>query len=108
MSNTGFENGMAAELIIAPEAQQDVDEAYSWYEDRRPGVGEEFLGCVDGCLQAICRMPELYAKVHEEYRRALVRRFPYAIFYESVGGKVFVYSIFHTSRDPKKWRSRLV
>ena len=30
---------MAAELIIAPEAQQDVDEAYSWYEDRRPGLG---------------------------------------------------------------------
>jgi hypothetical protein len=38
---------MAAELIIAPEAQQDVDEAYSWYEDRRPGLGEEFLDCVD-------------------------------------------------------------
>ena len=36
---------MAAELIIAPEAQQDVDEAYNWYEDRRHGLGEEFLGC---------------------------------------------------------------
>src|SRR4030043_1795322 len=79
---------MAAELIIAPEAQQDVDEAYSWYEDRRTGLGEEFLGCVDACIQAICRMPELYPKVHEEYRRALVRRFPYAIFYEFTGGKL--------------------
>ena len=56
---------MAAELIIAPEAQQDVDEAYRWYEDRRSGLGEEFLGCVDACIQAICRMPELHAKVHE-------------------------------------------
>lgn len=98
---------MAAELLIAPEAQQDVDEAYSWYEDRRPGLGEEFLGCVDAGIQAISRMPELYAKVHEEYRRALVRRFPYAIFYEYTGGKVIVYSIFHTSRDPNKWRNRL-
>ena len=99
---------MAAELIIAPEAQQDVDGAYCWYEDRRPGLGEEFLGCVDACLQAVCRMPELHAKVHEEYRRALVRRFPYVIFYEYAGGKVTDYSIFHTSRDPKKWRNRLV
>jgi plasmid stabilization system protein ParE len=99
---------MAAKLIIAPEAQQDVDGAYSWYEDRRFGLGEEFLVCVDACIEAICRMPELYAKVHEEYRRALVRRFPYAIFYEYVGGGVTVYSIFHTSRNPKKWRSRLV
>jgi plasmid stabilization system protein ParE len=98
---------MAAELVIAPEAQQDVDEAYSWYEDRRPGLGEEFLGCVEACIQAIFRMPELYAKVHEEYRRALVRRFPYAVFYEYTGEKVIVYSIFHTSQDPKKWRNRL-
>lgn len=99
---------MAAELVFAPEVQQDVDEAYSWYEDRRPGLGEDFLSCVDASIQAICRMPELYTKVHEEYRRALVRRFPYAIFYEYAGGKVFIYSIFHTSRDPKKWRSRFV
>ena len=98
---------MAAELIIAPEAQQDVDAAYSWYEDRRPGLGEEFLGCADACIQAIRRMHKLYAKVHEEYRRALVRRFPYAIFYEYTDGKVIVYSIFHVSRNPKKWRSRL-
>ena len=99
---------MAAELIIASEAQQDVDEAYCWYEDRRPGLGEEFLGCVDVCTQAICRVPELHAKVHEGYRRALLRRFPYAIFYEYAGGKVTVYSIFHTTRDPKKWRNRLL
>lgn len=99
---------MVAELIIAPEAQQDVDDAYSWYEERRPGLGEEFLGCVDAFIQKVSRMPELYAKVHEEYRRALVRRFPYAIFYEYTGGKVVVYSIFHTSRNPKKWRNRLV
>jgi plasmid stabilization system protein ParE len=97
---------MAAELIIALEAQQDVADAYSWYEDRRSGLGEEFLGCVDACIQAICRMPELHAKVHEEYRRALVRRFPYTIFYEYTGGKVIVYSIFHASRDPKKWCNR--
>ena len=99
---------MAAELIIAPEAQQDVDEAYYWYEDRRLGLGEEFLGCTEACIQAICRMPELHNRIHEEYRRALVRRFPYAVFYEYTGGVVTVYSIFHTSQDPKKWHNRLI
>jgi plasmid stabilization system protein ParE len=98
---------MAAELIIAPEAQLDLEAAYSWYEDRRPGLGEEFLSCVDACIQKICRMPELYEKAHEEYRRALVRRFPYAIFYEYTAGIITVYSIFHGSRDPEKWRNRL-
>lgn len=44
-----------------------------------PGLGEESLTCVDACIQVICRHPELYAKVYEDYRRALVRRFPYAV-----------------------------
>ncbi len=34
---------MAAKLIIAPEAEQDLGEAYAWYEYRRAGLGEEFL-----------------------------------------------------------------
>ena len=46
---------MAAELLIAPEAAQDIDEAYGWYECQRAGLGEEFLHCVDACVQAICR-----------------------------------------------------
>ena len=101
---------MAVELVIASEAAQDIDEAYGWYEGRRTGLGEEFLSCVDGCIQAICRLPEMHAKVHKEYRRALVRRFPYVVFYEYVPGPpgtVTVYCVFHTSRDPRKWRQRL-
>jgi len=98
---------MAAELVIAPEAEQDIAEAYGWHEDRRPGLGEEFLSCVDACVQAICRMPELHAQVHEDYRRALLRRFPYAVFYEYAAGTVTVYCVFHNSRDPTKWRKRL-
>ncbi len=98
---------MVAELIIAPEAQQDFNEAYCWYEDRRFGLGEEFLDCVEVCIQAICRNPELHVRVHEEYRRALVRRFPYAVFYEHTKGIVTVYCVVHTSRDANKWRRRL-
>jgi len=98
---------MTADLIIAPEVEFDVSEAYHWYEDRRTGLGEEFLSCVDACVQRIRRTPETHAKVHEEYRRALVRRFPYAVFYEYVDGAVTVYCVFHTSRDPQKWRRRL-
>ncbi|MEW6360033.1 MAG: type II toxin-antitoxin system RelE/ParE family toxin [Planctomycetota bacterium] len=98
---------MAAELVIAPEAVQDISEAYEWYENCRRGLGEEFLSCVEASIQRICRTPELHAKVHEEYRRVLVRRFPYAIFYEYTGGTVTAYCVFHTSRNPDKWRERL-
>ena len=98
---------MVARLIIAPEADVDLDEAYAWYEERRAGLGEQFLGAVDACFQGIRRMPVMHPEVHEQYRRALVRRFPYAIFYEYEQGAVTVYCVFHTSRDPQKWRQRL-
>ena len=48
----------------------------------------------------------MYSTVYENYRRAIVRRFPYVIFYEVVDRTVMVYAVFHCSQDPDKWRSR--
>ena len=67
---------MAAELITAPEAEDDITDAYAWYESRRPGLGEEFLSCVDACMEAIRRTPQMYALAHESYRRGLCAAFP--------------------------------
>jgi len=44
---------MAAECSLTPDAAQDVDEAYAWYENQRAGLGEEFLGCLDVCIERI-------------------------------------------------------
>ncbi len=98
---------MADDLILAPEARQDLEEAYAWYERRQLGLGEVFLSRVDACLQAILRRPEMLSPVLKDYRRALVRRLPCAVFHEYSDGVVTVYGVFHTSRDPKKWRRRL-
>ena len=98
---------MAAELILSPEAEEDIAEAYAWYEVRRAGLGEELLSCVDALLEAICRTPAMCPVIHETYRRGLVRRFPYGVFYETGQNTVTVYAVFHTSRDPQKWRQRL-
>lgn len=98
---------MDAKLIIVPEVEQDLVEAFAWYESRRDGLGREFLSCVEACIAAISRMPEMYGIVQEAYRRALVRRFPFAVFYEYSAGTVTVYGVFHTARDPSRWRQRL-
>lgn len=63
---------MGAELVIAPEAEQDLDEAYLWYERQRVGLGEEFLTSVDACIEFICQFPESGQIVHKEFRRPLV------------------------------------
>ena len=61
---------MAAKAVVAPEAERDIAEAYVWYESRRIGLGEEFLGSVDAVIERICRQPLIHAVVHEAYRRS--------------------------------------
>jgi plasmid stabilization system protein ParE len=87
---------MAAELVFAPEAELDIAEAYAWYEARRVGLGEDFLSSVDACMESIRRQPDMFSLIHEGYRRGVIRRFPYAVFYEHAETAVTVYSVFHT------------
>ena len=100
---------MSEPPILLPEAKADVADAYAWYEDQSLGLGIEFLRCVEVTLLSIQRTPLIYLIVHESYRRALVRRFPFAVFFEVDGkrNRCVVYSVFHCSQHPDKWRTRL-
>jgi len=49
--------------------------------------------------------PEMYPAAIDEFRRAPIRRFPFEIFYEATVDTI--YSVFHWSQDPQKWRKRL-
>jgi len=98
---------VAVRVVAAPAAEQDVADACAWYEGRRMGLGEEFLGCLDACIEAIRRSPKTHATVFRGFRRALLRRFPYAVFYEYDSGVVTVFGVFHTSRHPMRWMRRV-
>ena len=94
-------------LLIRPEAEADLDEARRWYGQRRVGLNDDFLLCVEDAIGRICRNPYHFGVVHQDIRRTLVRRFPYGIFYRAVEQQVIVLGVFHGSRDPKSWRSRV-
>ena len=98
---------MGVEVRLTANAEQDLAEAYAWYEDRRIGLGEDFLSRVEAALAAIGRQPEKDRVVFDAFRRALVRRFPFAIYYEFTGDAVIVFGVIHVARDPEKWRHRL-
>src|SRR2546425_8645542 len=57
------------------------------------------------CIASIRRNPEASQLVDPTVRRALLRRFPYAVFYEVGAVEVVVYAVFHCARDPRVWRS---
>ena len=97
---------MIRELIVRPEAEAELAEASSWYEERFPGLGAEFLLCMDAAFIAIVRNPEMYPIVSKDIRRALVRRFPYAVFFVLEEMRVVVLAVFHGKRDPQTWQNR--
>ena len=65
-------------LVFRPAVRDELDEAYRWYESQRPGLGDEFLDCIDEMLNRVSVMPEAYPVVYRDVRRAVVQRFPYA------------------------------
>lgn len=93
-------------VIISTEAEADLTQAYTWYEKQVEGLGGEFLLCVDACIQNIARSPRIYQKVHKNIRRALIRRFPYGIFFIEQPDHIRIIAVFHASRDPLTWQSR--
>lgn len=98
---------MIRNIILLPDAIEDVKGAYDWYESQSSGLGKEFLRSVDACLSLAKRNPEINALIYKTFRRALVRHFPFAIFYEIEGDGLVVYSVFHCAQDPKRWKKRL-
>jgi plasmid stabilization system protein ParE len=98
---------MAAKLLFTSETNQDLDEAFEWYERRRLGLGEEFLIEVADCIDSVCANPEMRPKVVDEYRQAIVHRFPYSVIYGYEGESVTVYAVVHNARNPREWRRRI-
>jgi plasmid stabilization system protein ParE len=93
-------------LLVRAAAAADFEEAYLWYQRQRAGLGEEFLAAVDAILCNIVTHPTTYPVIHREARRALLRRFPYAIFYRVYGETIIVIACMHGRRDPIHWKGR--
>lgn len=97
---------MTLEVHVGHEAEDEFRTAFLWYESKRAGLGDEFLLCVEALFDTIARHPMRYRIVHEDIRKALVRRFPYAVFYVPEPERIQVIAIFHGSRDPRRWTVR--
>ena len=65
---------MANTLSIAPRAESDLKEAFSWYEARSAGLGHEFFRCVDARLNLIARAPQLFRRRDSLHRLAKTDR----------------------------------
>ncbi len=95
-----------ARLEVRPEAELDALEAMLWYEGERVGLGGEFLQALRATFVRIEEGPLQFPIVSRSFRRAIVHRFPFGVFFTFEDERATVMSITHLHRDPKQWQRR--
>ena len=87
-------------------ARIEYDEAASWYERQRQGLGNDFVSEIERALRQACELPQRFPKMLGDVQCVRVRRFPYSIFFRIRSERLIVLAVFHARRDPSVWRER--
>jgi toxin ParE1/3/4 len=83
-------------------AKIELEQAFEWYESQRRGLGFEFLDCIEVSIKTIQSFPQMYPVVYNNFRRNVVRRFPFSIFYTIEKHEIIIHAIFDTRQHPSK------
>jgi toxin ParE1/3/4 len=95
-------------VILRPEARQDLGKAKAWYRKISPELANDFVRRIDVAIALACERPLAFPIVHRTFRRVLLDRFPYALFYHPGKNQIVVVAILHQARDPEIIASRRV
>ena len=103
---------MIKPIRTEPEAEQELLEAACWYEQRRPGLGLEFLAAIRAAVELIQHDPAGGSRVpgvkdEVPARRIVLRRFPYAVVFLELETEVRILAFAHARRRPGYWSGRL-
>jgi len=93
-------------IIFRPLARMELDEAVDWYEKRQEGLGWELKETVERMLARVVASPEQSRQVRGGTRRAVLRRFPYTVYFLSEPQAIIVVAVFHGKRDPRHLEGR--
>ena len=93
-------------LVFRLQARSEIANAASWYEGQSVGLGADFLRAIDVTISSIRHNPEQYQRVRGRIRRAVLRRFPYSVFYVLTEDEIVVVGCMHGRRNPKRWQDR--
>ncbi|MDO9049263.1 MAG: type II toxin-antitoxin system RelE/ParE family toxin [Methylobacter sp.] len=88
-------------------AQDELDEAFNWYEAQQVNLGVQFLTEFDAAIRRIVAYPKSYALLGSDIRRCLIKRFPYCVLYGIDADTIVIVAVAHLHRKPNYWIDRL-
>jgi plasmid stabilization system protein ParE len=89
-------------------ARAELEATFDFYEDRRPGLGDEFTAEVESTVAKILQHPTLWTRLSGNVRRCRLSRFPYALIYQIRRDLILIVAVAHLRRDPNYWKGRLI
>lgn len=98
---------MTCALRLRPELVDDAHEAFASYEAAATGLGHEFLRAYFVAVAAAQHQPLFYRRVYRDFRRVLLARFPYALYFRIEDRTVVVFLLIHGARNPASIRQSL-
>jgi plasmid stabilization system protein ParE len=93
-------------VVSHPEADQELEAAALWYEERQPGLGDAFLDQFERTLRRVVAEPERWRKIRGDNRKLNFQRFPYAIVYSVRADALYIKAVMHLHRRPFYWSHR--
>lgn len=97
---------MKGNVVFHPDAEEEFKEAVWWYGNQQKGLDLEFVRCIDDAIQKIKRNPDIYPVEFENYRKKVVRRFPFKIIFEISETQIYILAVFHSRRNLEKLKIR--
>jgi len=87
------------QLSYRPEVEDDVVEAVTWYDDKRQGLGDEFLLEFLAAIQRVRDNPLLFSIAANRLRPCRLKRFSYIIHFDVDGTDILVVALMGGGRD---------
>jgi plasmid stabilization system protein ParE len=97
-------------LIFSALASEDLTDIIGWYKNQTTaGLGKQFIESMSVTLKRIETSPNAFPIIHQNIRRALIKRFPYKVLFylDLATNEVHIIAVVHQSRDPKIWEKRI-
>jgi plasmid stabilization system protein ParE len=97
---------MSFHVVYLPEAEDDIDAAYTWYEAQRQGLGDRFLDALYAVVSNIRDYSQIFGVIRGDIRAATLKRFPYVVYFRDRGADILVIAVQHGRRSSRAWQRR--
>lgn len=89
-----------------PDAEIEMVDAATWYENQQKNLGNRFLTSVQDAINRLKLQPNSYPLVESDVRRCLTKTFPFGVIFQIKPTRIEIIAVMHLHRDPNCWKNR--